>query len=121
LARGQSIDIVTDQFRTPTWSVDLADGIERLVRFGKHGIFHLSGRELMSVHDAALNIADVFGYDPDLVRPTDGSRFTQTAPRPARSGFIILKAESELGYRPTPFRDALEIVRSEIQLAETPR
>ena len=119
LAEGRRIRVVTDQFRTPTWSQDLADGIERLVRFSKHGIFHISGRELMSVYDAARTVAEVFGFDPDLVEPTNSRAFTQPAIRPASTGFIILKAETELGYRPTPFRQAVAAVRDVLHFSES--
>lgn len=121
LAEGRPVRVVTDQFRTPTWSADLADGIERVIRFGKTGTYHVSGRELLSVHEAARTVAEVFGYDPDLVIPVDGSTFTQPAVRPLHTGFLILKAETELGYRPTPFRQALEAVRDTLACSESRR
>lgn len=119
LAEGRPVRVVTDQFRTPTWSADLADGIERVIRFGKTGTYHISGRELMSVHEAARTVAEVFGHDPDLVLPVDGRTFSQPAPRPLHTGFLILKAETELGYRPTPFRRALATVRDTLACSES--
>ncbi|MDX1548384.1 MAG: dTDP-4-dehydrorhamnose reductase [Rhodothermales bacterium] len=107
LTQGQPIHVVTDQWRTPTYAPDLAAGVERLVRFGKTGLFHLSGRELLSVYDFAVGIARVFDLDAALVHPTDGTRFKQTAERPPRTGFIILKAETELGFRPRSLDQAL--------------
>lgn len=107
LSKGEPIHVVTDQWRTPTYAPDLAAGLERLVRFNKGGIYHLSGREFLSVHAFACAIAEAFDFDPSLVRPTDASQFQQPAARPPRTGFIILKAETELGYRPRCLRDAL--------------
>ena len=107
LSKGKEIHVVTDQWRTPTYAPDLAAGIERIVRFEKTGTYHLSGREYMSIYDFASQIADVFELDRNLIRPTDSTRFSQTAPRPAQTGFIILKAETELGYKPRPVRTAL--------------
>jgi dTDP-4-dehydrorhamnose reductase len=107
LARGERISVVTDQFRTPTYVQDLAAGIERVVRFGKTGVFHLSGREYLSVYDFARMVARTFDLDESLIDPTDGSAFTQPAARPPRTGFIILKAETELGYRPRSIPEAL--------------
>lgn len=100
LSRGETVHMVTDHIRTPTYVVDLADGIERMVRFRKSGVYNLSGGDLMSVYDMAVETARVFGYSPELVQPTDSSAFQQAAPRPPRSGFIILKAQSELGWQP---------------------
>lgn len=107
LSSGEPVHIVTDQHRTPTYVVDLARGIERIVRHDKTGIYHLSGRELLSVYDFAQVVAEVFDLDASLIHPTDGSRFQQTADRPPETGFIILKAETELGYKPRPLRHAL--------------
>ena len=114
LEAGESVNIVTDQWRTPTYTPDLAIGIEKIVRFGKQGVYHISGRDYFSVYEFALEIADTLDLDTSLIKPVDGSSFTQPAARPAKSGFIILKAESELGYSPRPTRQAiLELVEEE--------
>ncbi len=107
LSQGEAIHVVTDQWRTPTYAPDLAQGIERIVRFGKTGVFHLSGRELVSIYTFAQTVARIFDLDGSLILPTDGTRFRQLAARPPRTGFIILKAETELGYRPHTLIDAL--------------
>lgn len=107
LSNGEPIHVVTDQWRTPTYAPDLAAGIERIARYGKTGIYHLSGREQVTVFEFAHLIADVFDLDPSLIHGTDKSRFTQAAPRPERTGFIILKAETELGYKPRRIKQAL--------------
>ncbi|ARA92084.1 MAG: dTDP-4-dehydrorhamnose reductase [Bacteroidetes bacterium] len=107
LGKGQPIHVVTDQWRTPTYAPDLAQGIERVLRYRKHGIYHLSGREMLSVYDFARRIAEVFDLNPALIHPTDRSRFREPAERPPTTGLIILKAETELGYKPRPLSEAL--------------
>ena len=61
----------------------------------------------MSIYDFALLIADVFELDPRLIHPTDGTQFQQAARRPPHTGFVTLKAETELGYAPLALRDGL--------------
>lgn len=107
LSGGREIHVVTDQWRTPTYVPDLANGIERIVRFEKTGTYHLSGREFLSIYEFARKIAEVFELDASLIKATDGTRFTQVAARPPRTGFIILKAETELGFKPRPLTSAL--------------
>lgn len=119
LTAGESIRVVTDQWRTPTYAPDLAAGIERIARYGKNGVFHLSGRELTSIYEFARTVADVFDLDDGLIRPTDGSEFQQTAARPAKTGFIILKAETELGYKPRTMKQALRHLGSRLGLPVT--
>lgn len=107
LSAGRPINVVTDQWRTPTYAPDLAAGIERIVRFNKNGIYNISGSELVSIYDFARLVAEVFDLDASLVRATDSTQFRQPAARPPRTGFIILKAETELGFRPRSLREAL--------------
>jgi len=107
LEGGDPVRIVTDQWRTPTYVVDLASAIERIIRFRKNGVFHISGRENMSIFEFANTISETLGLNTGLISKADSSSFTQKALRPAKSGFIILKAETELGYRPHLTGDAI--------------
>ena len=119
LSKGEEIHVVTDQWRTPTYAADLAVGIEQIVRFGKTGIYHLSGRELVSIYEFAQTIACVLDLDASLIHPTDGTKFRQTAARPPRTGFIILKAETELGYKPRSLEASLGHLGARLGLPET--
>jgi len=107
LSNGESIRVVTDQWRTPTWVGDLADGVERIIRFRKSGIFHVSGRDYLSVNEFAHRIAQVADLDESRIGEADSSSFSQPAQRPAKTGFIILKAETELGYSPHALDDTI--------------
>lgn len=119
LSKGNIINVVTDQWRTPTYAPDLARGIERMVRFGKTGVFHLSGRELLNVYEFALLVAKVFDLDASLIHPTDGTHFQQRAARPLKTGFIILKAETEIGYKPRSIKEALRHLGARLGLPVT--
>ncbi len=114
LSSGETIRVVTDQFRSPTFVDDLADGVERVIRFGKTGVYHVSGREMISIYDFAHRVAKVFELDSSLIHATDSAGFTQPAARPSKTGFIILKAETELGYKPRPIEDALVALRKRV-------
>jgi dTDP-4-dehydrorhamnose reductase len=117
LQKGEKIKVVTDQFRSPTYVEDLATGIERIVRFKKSGLYHLSGREYLSIYDFAQLVARTFDLDASLIEPTDRTAFSQNAERPPRTGFIILKAETELGFRPRSIPDALRHLGQQIGLS----
>jgi len=119
LSKGEVINVVTDQWRTPTYAPDLAAGIEQIVRFNKTGIYHVSGRELVSIYAFAQTIARVFDLDASLIHPTDGTQFRQKAARPPRTGFIILKAETELGYKPRTLETALGLLGARLGLPAT--
>ena len=107
LSKGNTIHVVNDQWRTPTYVPDLADGIERVIDRDKDGIFHLSGREMVTIHELAETVADVFGFSPEPIDPVPSEYFDDPVDRPAKTGFIILKAETELNYDPHSLDEGL--------------
>lgn len=108
LQRGEVTEVATDQIRTPTYIPDLADGIARAVRLNRSGLYHIAGREVISVFDFAQKIAARFDLDPSLLVPTTTAKLHPDAPRPLRTGLLILKAETELGYKPRSIEQALD-------------
>jgi len=112
LEDGKQIQVVSDQWRTPTYVKDLARGIALVIEKNATGTFHISGSEGMTPYDIALQTAASCGLDAALIEKTDANRFSQPAKRPPKTGFDISKARNVLGYVPTPFKDALrEIFR----------
>ncbi|MFN3597200.1 MAG: SDR family oxidoreductase [Rubricoccaceae bacterium] len=108
LAAGREIEVTTDQVRTPTYAPDLAEGILRVVRYRKSGVFHLAGREVLSTYAFAERVAERWGLDASLLRPVTTDALHPGAPRPLRAGLLILRAEAELGFRPRPLDVALD-------------
>ncbi|GAA4376458.1 SDR family oxidoreductase [Hymenobacter koreensis] len=113
LQAGKQINVVNDQWRTPTLAEDLAQGCWLMAKQNARGIYNISGRELLTPYDIALRVADHFSLDKSLIVEADGSTFTQPAKRPPRTGFIITKAEQELGYRPHSFTEGIDIVAAQ--------
>ncbi len=114
LSEGRRVRVASDQTRTPTYDDDLADGVARVVLGGKTGLFHVAGRELVSVLDVATATAEAFGLDASLISPATTAELHPGAPRPLRGGLLILRAESELGYRPRPLAEALDDLRARL-------
>jgi dTDP-4-dehydrorhamnose reductase len=110
LRKGQKIKVVTDQWRTPTLAEDLAEGCWLLARQSAQGIYHISGYELLTPFEMAEQVADFFGLDKALLERVDSATFTQPGRRPARTGFLIEKAERELGYQPRSFAEGIALL-----------
>ena len=80
------LDVVADQVGQPTWTVDLADLIVRLVEAGApSGVYHGTSAGQTSWHGFAQAIVAAAGLDPAIVRPTTSDAFASAAPRPAYS------------------------------------
>jgi dTDP-4-dehydrorhamnose reductase len=115
LEEGKTINVVNDQWRTPTLAEDLAMGCYLAAKHKAKGIYNISGEEMMTPYDIAIQTATFFKLDKSLIKPADSTTFTQTARRPAKTGFIIKKAEKELGYHPHSFVEGLAAVASQLK------
>ena len=107
LQEGKKIQVVSDQWRTPTYVEDLAKGILLVIEKHATGIYHLSGPEMLSPYDMAMATATHLALDTSLIEKVDASIFTQPAKRPAKTGFIIDKARKDLDYTPLAFKEGL--------------
>ncbi len=110
----KQIYVVNDQWRTPTLAEDLAQGCYLIAQKRASGIFNISGKDLLTPYEMAIKTADFFELDKSFITETDGSRFTQKAKRPPRTGFVLDKAEKELGYSPKSFDEGIAILAQQI-------
>lgn len=114
LQNGKTLQIVDDQLRSPTLAEDLAAGCLLVARQKAEGIWHISGKEMLTPYDMAIKTADFFGLDKSLINKTDSSRFTQPAKRPPKTGFVIRKAKEQLGYKPHSFEEGIALLAEQL-------
>jgi dTDP-4-dehydrorhamnose reductase len=107
LENKKSIKVVDDQIRTPTYVEDLAKGILLIAEKKARGIFHISGKDILTPYQMAVKTAEFFNLDKNLIEKVNASVFTQPAKRPPRTGFSIDKANNELGFEPISFEEGL--------------
>lgn len=114
LEDGKTINVVNDQWRTPTLAEDLAMGCYLAAKKKATGIFNISGEEMMTPYDIAIQTADFFKLNKSLIHATDSGKFKQPAMRPLKTGFIITKAKNELGYQPHSFHEGLTLMATQL-------
>ena len=115
LSRGQKINVVDDQFRSPTLAEDLADGCISIADKGATGIYNLSGKETMSILELVYKVVDYWKLDKSLITPSKSNALNQAAKRPPYTGFIIDKAKRDLGYNPHSFVEGLQILDKQLK------
>lgn len=115
LEEGKKIQVVNDQWRTPTLAEDLAQGCYLAATKKAKGVFNISGDEMMSPFDMAMTTAEFFKLDKTLIQATDSNQFKQPARRPLKTGFIIDKAKRELGYQPHTFLQGLALLAKQLK------
>ncbi len=80
------VDVVGDQVGQPTWTVDLAGLIVRMVRAGvPAGTYHGTSEGRASWYEFARSVVAAAGMDPGIVRSTTSADVVRAAARPAFS------------------------------------
>lgn len=81
-----SLSVVDDQIGQPTWTVDVADLVVRLVEAGAPtGTYHATSAGAASKQAFAQAIVAALGKDPVMVEPTTSEAFVLPASRPPYS------------------------------------
>lgn len=115
LEKGNPLTIVDDQFRMPTLAEDLAYACWLIAEKSATGIYHICGKDFMSVLELVNRVADFYGYDKSIISPIKSSTLNQAAKRPPKTGFVLDKAYKELEYSPCSFEEGLGIVTEQLK------
>jgi len=108
LAQGQTYAVVDDQIRTPTYVEDLVEGLLLILEKRATGIFHLSGEEVLTPYQMAIETANFLRLNATLLIRTSSAAFKQPARRPLITRLDINKAKRELGFTPRSFAAGLQ-------------
>ena len=114
LEKGDTINVVDDQYRSPTYAMDLAKGCLSIVEKEQNGVFHLSGKDLMSILELVYRVADYYGLDKSTITPIKSALLNQAAKRPPYTGFDLSKAIKLLDYSPLSFEEGIEAMTKEL-------
>lgn len=113
LEKKQELNIVNDQFRSPTYVEDLAEGCLLIVEKEAMGIFHLSGKDIMSISELVRRVAKFYNLDDSYINEISSDILNQAAKRPPRTGFILDKSRKELGYDPHSFEEGMLLLQEQ--------
>ena len=105
LSRGQPVVVWTDHvnvWANPSLASDVADALLTIAREDQRGLFHGCGRDSVSRLQLAQAVADVFGFDRNLVRAAtpeemDIRRLQGKLTAPYDSRLSVAESETRLG------------------------
>ena len=115
IEKGNTINVVNDQFRSPTLAEDLAKGCISIMDKNANGLFHLSGPTRYSILEMVHMVADFYNLDKSLINPVSSKSLNQPAKRPLVTGFDIRKAKKELNYNPVDFLAGIKIMDRQLK------
>jgi len=108
--RGEELRVVSDQKGSPTYSLDLADAVKRLLDAGSRGIFHFSNEgETTFFGYAAFLLAHTGNKEARLsaLSTSDLSRDAYPAPRPLYAVLSKKKYREATGVAPRRWEEAV--------------
>lgn len=117
LEKGLPIQVVNDQWRMPTLAEDLAAACLLAVKHKAKGIYHISGRDMMSIVELVRRVADFWNLDKTLITEVSSDSLGQEARRPKKTGFILDKAMTDLNYQPHSFEEGLALVSRQLAVS----
>lgn len=107
LEKGQPIKVVDNVFSKPLPAWACAEVIWKLIKQNQFGLYHVAGRDHLSLYEFALTTAEVFKLDKSLITPVPDSFFPEIAPRPRDTSFDTTKMEQELGVKSIGVKEGL--------------
>jgi dTDP-4-dehydrorhamnose reductase len=115
LEKASPINVVNDQWRMPTLAEDLAEACLLAVEKNARGIYHVSGKDYMSIADLVRKVADYWTLDQSFINEISSTSLNQTAKRPVKTGFVLDKTIKDLGYNPHSFEEGLAILDQQMR------
>lgn len=99
LREKKPVDPFSDQYNTPTLVDDLAKSILEIIRLRISGLYHAAGKTCLNRYEFAVEMADRFGYDKNLIKPVTAAQKKQDAPRPTYTCLDSGKLERLTNYQ----------------------
>lgn len=119
LREGKELELVEDQFITPTFIDELVEGISKLVKGNKLGIYHISGLECLSFVDIGKAICEVFKLDFGLLTSTTleefSAKYNKKAPQPKKSCINSDKFQKEMLMIMSDFKTGLFKMKTQME------
>ena len=106
------ITVVYDEVGTPTYTLDLAQAISKLIETDCYGIYHLTNSGSCSWCEFARYIFEIAGADIEVV-PVTADEFARPAPRPSYS---VLENRNWVENGFEPLRNYTEAIKEYIEL-----
>ena len=115
LEKGEKINVVDDQYRCPTLAEDLACACLQVIQENATGVYHVSGKDFLSILDLVFEIADYWGFDKSIINSISTDSLNQKARRPLKTNLNLSKAKLGFNYQPKSFREGLKLLDEQLK------
>jgi dTDP-4-dehydrorhamnose reductase len=109
---GKEVGLFEDQYVTATYAPHCAKVLMEVSDRGLKGLFHASGPDCLSRYQMGMIIAEVFGLDRSLMRPSRLESAKFLAKRAENSCLNVENIEAQLDMSMMTFRGGIEDMRA---------
>ncbi|MCW4033595.1 MAG: dTDP-4-dehydrorhamnose reductase [Candidatus Bathyarchaeota archaeon] len=117
LKKNQVVQVLTDQFISPTLNTNLAKIILEATERRLNGIYHMAGATKASRFEFAVKLAEIFSLDKSLIKKSCISDMDWIAKRPKDSSLDVSKTNNALKTKPMNLSEALIFMKEEMEFA----
>ncbi len=107
----KKIQVVNDQVVSPTYNIDLAEGIRKILEGDGMGIYHIAGKGAVSWYKFAVEILKIAGIRAEII-PISTKKSGRKAKRPAYSALETMIFEQEF----VPLRNWEKAIREYLEV-----
>jgi len=100
ISKGNSLELINDQYMTPTYLENFCSMIFEIIEKQYEGIIHLAGPEKLSKYEFGKKLLKVIGVDDELLIPVSKDHFSFGHKFPTDSSLNTEKATSFLNNKP---------------------
>jgi dTDP-4-dehydrorhamnose reductase len=119
LRKGEPMNIVNDQYSSPTLADSLAEALIKICEDDVIGLYHIAGKTRINRYDFTVKLAEKMGYNTSLIKPVSSSSFKQIAERPMDSSLKVEKIEKTLKMPMLSIDQALTIFKTQANEGKT--
>jgi dTDP-4-dehydrorhamnose reductase len=109
---GKEIRLFEDQFVTATYAPHCAKVLSEVSERGLKGLFHTSGPDCLSRYQMGMIIADVFGLERSLMKPSRMAEAKFLAKRAENTCLNVENIEAQLDMPMMSFRGGIEDMKA---------
>lgn len=113
LKNGREIQIVYDQYITPIYVGSLAYILIQLLENNKTGVYHVGEGECLNKYEFVKKIAEVFGFDENLVKAISSDKLNQNIKTPKDNCLDLTKIRGELDFSEYSLIKGLQALKKE--------
>lgn len=112
LRQGEKINVIEDQYVSPTYNGDLAEQLMALIEKDATGVFHTAGGTRINRYELGCAIAQVFNLNDSLLQPVQMDKMNWSAKRPRDSSLDISKIAKYK--KPYSIHESLHLFKKEL-------